>query len=114
MDNAIEARDLVKTYKGGVRALDGVSLSVPAGTVVGLLGPNGAGKSTTVKILSTLSRPDSGQAFVAGMDVSKDPAKARCAIGVVAQNSGLDMRSISCRLRPGSTRNPPLGNKTRR
>lgn len=93
MDNAIEARDLVKTYKGGVRALDGVSLSVPAGTVFGLLGPNGAGKSTTVKILSTLSRPDSGQAFVAGVDVRKDPAKARCMIGVVAQNSGLDIHA---------------------
>jgi ABC-2 type transport system ATP-binding protein len=89
MDTAIEARDLVKTYKGGVRALDGASLSVPAGTVFGLLGPNGAGKSTTVKILTTLSRPDAGQAFVAGVDVRKDPAKARRVIGVVAQNSGL-------------------------
>jgi len=57
MDNAIEAHELVKTYKGGVRALDGVSLSVAPGTVFGLLGPNGAGKSTIVKILTTLSRP---------------------------------------------------------
>ena len=57
---AIEARDLVKTYPGDVRALDGVSFKVEPGTVFGLLGPNGAGKSTTVRILTTLSRADSG------------------------------------------------------
>ena len=54
MNAAIEAEGLVKTYPGDVRALDGVSFSVPAGTIFGLLGPNGAGKSTTVKILTTL------------------------------------------------------------
>ena len=69
MDNAIEARGLVKTYRGDVRALDGVSLAAEAGSVFGLLGPNGAGKSTAVKILTTLSRPDAGEAFVAGHDV---------------------------------------------
>ena len=62
---AIDARDLVKTYAAGrgkdpVRALDGLSLTIPAGSVFGLLGPNGAGKSTTVRILSTLSRADAG------------------------------------------------------
>src|SRR5579884_798561 len=69
---AIEARNLVKTYRGGVRALDGLSFRVEAGTIFGLLGPNGAGKSTTVKILTTLSRPDSGEAQVAGLDVLRD------------------------------------------
>jgi ABC-2 type transport system ATP-binding protein len=93
MDNAIEARGLVKTYKGDVQALKGVSLAVPTGTVFGLLGPNGAGKSTTVKILTTLSRPNAGEAFVAGHDVLKDPTKVRLAIGCVAQKSGLDLQA---------------------
>jgi ABC-2 type transport system ATP-binding protein len=87
---AIEASDLVKTYSGDVRALDGVSFAVEAGTVFGLLGPNGAGKSTTVKILTTLSRPDSGQARVAGMDVLRQPERVRQSIGCVAQQSGVD------------------------
>ena len=73
---AIEARDLTKTYKD-VRALDGLGFSVEAGTVFGLLGPNGAGKSTTVKILTTLTRPDSGQASVAGVDVLASPDQVR-------------------------------------
>jgi len=90
MDNAIEARGLVKTYRGNVRALDGVSLAAAAGTVFGLLGPNGAGKSTAVKILTTLSHPDSGEARVAGYDVVKQASKVRLAIGAVAQKSGLD------------------------
>jgi ABC-2 type transport system ATP-binding protein len=90
MDNAIEARGLVKTYRGDVRALDGVSLVAEPGTVFGLLGPNGAGKSTTVKILTTLSRPDAGEARVAGYDVVRQAAKVRLAIGCVAQKSGLD------------------------
>src|ERR1044072_4325832 len=69
VDHAIEAADLVKTYPGDIRALDGLSLSVPAGTIFALLGPNGAGKSTTVRILTTLSRADLGTARVAGHDV---------------------------------------------
>jgi ABC-2 type transport system ATP-binding protein len=89
MDNAIEARDLVKTYRGDVRALDGVSLVAEPGTVFGLLGPNGAGKSTMVKILTTLSRPDAGEAWVAGHDVVREAARVRCAIGCVPQKSGL-------------------------
>ncbi|HET6476833.1 MAG TPA: ATP-binding cassette domain-containing protein [Thermoleophilia bacterium] len=93
MDNAIEARGLVKTYRGDVRALDGVSLAAEAGTVFGLLGPNGAGKSTAVKILTTLSRPDAGEARVAGFDVLRHPAKVRLAIGCVAQKSGLDLQA---------------------
>ncbi len=87
---AISARDLVKTYKGGVRALDGVSFDVPAGTIFGLLGPNGAGKSTTVKILTTLSRPDSGTGVVDGHDVVRQPDAVRKTIGVVGQKSGVD------------------------
>jgi ABC-2 type transport system permease protein len=87
---AIQARDLTKTYKD-VRALDGLSFSVEAGTVFGLLGPNGAGKSTTVKILTTLTRPDSGQASVAGVDVLASPDRVRRAIGLVAQRSGVDL-----------------------
>ncbi len=87
---AIEARDLVKTYGGKVRALDGLSFSVEAGTIFGLLGPNGAGKSTTIKILNTLSRPDSGTASVAGFGVLREPEAVRRAIGCVAQKSGVD------------------------
>ncbi|HKD33686.1 MAG TPA: ATP-binding cassette domain-containing protein [Gaiellaceae bacterium] len=87
---AIEASQLSKTYKGGVRALDGLSLEVEAGTIFGLLGPNGAGKSTTVKILTTLSRADSGEARVAGLDVVRDAQRVRRSIGVVGQKPGLD------------------------
>jgi len=88
--NAIEASSLSKTYKGGVRALDGLSFAVGAGTIFGLLGPNGAGKSTAVKILTTLSRADSGEARVAGLDVVRDAERVRRSIGVVAQKPGLD------------------------
>jgi ABC-2 type transport system ATP-binding protein len=87
---AIDARDLVKTYPGDVRALDGLSLEVESGTVFGLLGPNGAGKSTTVKILTTLTRADSGTASVAGIDVGHEPARVRRAIGAVSQRSAVD------------------------
>jgi len=87
---AIEASDLRKTYKGGVVALDGLSFEVEAGTIFGLLGPNGAGKSTTVKILTTLSRADSGEARVAGLDVVRDADRVRRSIGVVGQRPGLD------------------------
>ena len=88
--NAIEAHGLVKTYPGEVRALDGIDLTVATGTVFGLLGPNGAGKSTTVRILTTLSRPDAGEARVAGLDVLAEPVRVRHAIGVVGQKHGVD------------------------
>jgi ABC-2 type transport system ATP-binding protein len=88
--NAIEARELRKTYPGDVCALDGLSFTVVKGTVFGLLGPNGAGKSTTVKVLTTLSRPDSGEARVAGIDVFRDPGRVRRTIGVVGQRAGVD------------------------
>jgi ABC-2 type transport system ATP-binding protein len=90
MTQAIEAANLVKTYPGEVRALDGLDLEVRAGTIFALLGPNGAGKSTTVKILTTLTRPDSGSARVAGADVLREPDRVRRSIGVVAQRSGVD------------------------
>jgi ABC-2 type transport system ATP-binding protein len=86
----IEARDVVKPYSRGVRALDGLGLAVEAGTVFGLLGPNGAGKSTAVKILTTLSRPDGGEARVAGFDILREPERLRHAVGVVSQRSGVD------------------------
>jgi ABC-2 type transport system ATP-binding protein len=89
-NHAIEARGLVKTYPGDVRALDGLDLEVEAGTVFGLLGPNGAGKSTTVRILTTLTRPDAGTARVAGLDVLAEPVRVRHAIGVVGQKHGVD------------------------
>jgi ABC-2 type transport system ATP-binding protein len=76
-----------------VKALDGVSFGVAAGSVFGLVGPNGAGKSTTVKILTTLSRPDSGAAEVAGIDVLRRPDDVRRAIGCVAQKSGVDVHA---------------------
>lgn len=87
---AIVAHQLVKTYPGGVRALDGLSLTVEAGTIVALLGPNGAGKSTTVKILTTLTRPDEGSAQVAGFDVLTQPGQVRRAIGYVSQKAAVD------------------------
>ncbi|MER5176965.1 ATP-binding cassette domain-containing protein [Streptomyces sp. NPDC002896] len=87
---AIEADNVVKTYPGGVRALDGLSFAVAPGQVFGLLGPNGAGKSTTMKILTTLARPDSGSVRVAGHDALRHPDRVRRAIGVVSQRSGAD------------------------
>lgn len=90
MNNAIATDGLTKTYRGGVRALNGLSFAVEAGTIFALVGPNGAGKSTAVKILTTLSRPDAGDARVAGFDVLTQPDQVRHRIGVVAQRSGVD------------------------
>ncbi|MGD0064673.1 MAG: ATP-binding cassette domain-containing protein [Streptosporangiaceae bacterium] len=94
-DYAIEAHQLVKTYatrghKPGIRALNGLDISVPRGIIYGLLGPNGAGKTTTVKILTSLARPDEGTARVEGIDVLARPGQVRQVIGVVAQRSGAD------------------------
>ncbi|MFD8716738.1 ATP-binding cassette domain-containing protein [Streptomyces sp. NPDC059629] len=89
MPGAIYAEGLVKTF-GDVRALDGVDLDVPEGTVLGLLGPNGAGKTTTVRCLTTLLRPDSGKAVVAGMDVLKQPDAVRRSIGLSGQFAAVD------------------------
>ncbi len=73
-----------------MQALDGVSLSVEAGTIFGVLGPNGAGKSTLTRVLCTLTQPDSGSATVAGIDVIADPVQVRRTIGVVGQKHGSD------------------------
>jgi ABC-2 type transport system ATP-binding protein len=86
---AIKVENLRKRY-GDIQALDGVTFDVRDGEVFGLLGPNGAGKSTTVRVLTTLTKPDSGTAHVAGNDVVRHPNRARQAIGYVPQDSGID------------------------
>lgn len=89
----IEARNLVKTYQASkktVRALDDLSLSVPKATVQALLGPNGAGKTTAVKVLTTLTTPDSGEAHIDGVDVLAHPEKIRRMIGVSGQYAAVD------------------------
>jgi ABC-2 type transport system ATP-binding protein len=88
-DDMIVAEDLVKKF-GDVVALDGLSLSVPEGTVLGMLGPNGAGKTTAVRMLTTLLKPDSGRATVAGFDVVRDARKLRSRIGVSGQYAAVD------------------------
>ena len=87
--STIEATGLVKHY-GEVKALDGLDLYVPEGTILGLLGPNGAGKTTAVNILTTLIRPTSGSATVAGADVVKQPGKVRKRIGLSGQFAAVD------------------------
>jgi ABC-2 type transport system ATP-binding protein len=89
----IEAEGLVKVYRSGkneVRALDGLDLTVPQGTVLGLLGPNGAGKTTTVRIVSTLLRPDEGTCRVAGYDVVREAQQLRHVIGLSGQYAAVD------------------------
>jgi len=88
MTEMVVAQELRKTYPGEIRALAGLSLTVERGTIFALAGPNGAGKSTTVKILTTLTLPDSGRAWIAGMDVLAQPNRVRHAIGVVGQKTG--------------------------
>lgn len=88
---SVVAEELVKTYdKGKVRALDKLNLDVEEGSVLGVLGPNGAGKTTAVRVLSTLLRPDSGKATVAGIDVIKNPEKVREVIGLSGQYAAVD------------------------
>ncbi len=89
-ERGIEVEGLVREFKGGIRAVDGIDLTVEAGQIYGFLGPNGAGKSTTVKVLTTLLPPTSGRATVAGYDVSTEGAKVRAAIGVALQDVALD------------------------
>jgi ABC-2 type transport system ATP-binding protein len=86
---AIEAEHLVKRF-GDLTAVDDVSFSVPQGTVLGLLGPNGAGKTTTVRMMTTLSRPTSGTARVAGHDVLTEPEAVRRTMGLTGQAASVD------------------------
>ncbi len=91
----VSAHHLKKTYRaksGPVHALDGLDIEIEQGTVRGLLGPNGSGKTTTVKVLSTLLRPDSGEAHVAGVDVLAHPAEVRRRIGASGQYAAVDER----------------------
>jgi ABC-2 type transport system ATP-binding protein len=85
----VTAEGLVKRY-GEVRALDGLDLEIPEGSVLGLLGPNGAGKTTCVRVLTTLLQPDAGRAMVAGIDVLREPQRVREKIGVSGQNAAVD------------------------
>ncbi|HEY3008131.1 MAG TPA: ABC transporter ATP-binding protein [Micromonosporaceae bacterium] len=97
MTAAVEVRDLVKRYpKRDVNAVDGLSFAVAPGEVFGLLGPNGAGKTTTVGVLTTRVRATSGEAYIDGLDVLRDPVKARARLAVVPQSSNLD-RSLTPR-----------------
>lgn len=86
---AIEARGLVKHF-GSTKAVDGVDLVVPTGTVYGVLGPNGAGKTTAVRMLATLLRPDAGQAKIFGYDVVDDSVAVRSLVGVTGQYASVD------------------------
>jgi ABC-2 type transport system ATP-binding protein len=90
MPTAIEARNLSRTFKGGIEAVRDVDLNIPEGEVFGFLGPNGAGKSTTVRMLCTLLPPSGGSASVAGHDVVADGDAVRHSIGVALQEIGLD------------------------
>ena len=89
-DAAIALRDLEKTYQGGKRALEGVTLDVPRGQIFGLLGPNGAGKSTTINILAGLVNKTGGTAEIWGFDIDKHPRNAKGSIGIVPQEIVFD------------------------
>src|ERR687898_3534877 len=86
---AIEASGLVKTF-GDTRAVDGVDLAVPRGSVYGVLGPNGAGKTTTIRMLATLLRPDEGEARVLGHDIVDDADAVRSVVSLTGQLASVD------------------------
>src|ERR1051326_1161801 len=90
MDGGIVAEGLVREFKGGIRAVDGIDLEVAPGEIYGFLGPNGAGKSTTVHMLTTLLPPTSGKARVGGFDVLTQGPQVRSAIGAALQEAALD------------------------
>jgi ABC-2 type transport system ATP-binding protein len=88
--HGIQADELVREYKGGIKAVDGIDLRIQPGEIYGFLGPNGAGKSTTVHMLTTLLPPTSGTARVAGFDIVKQGPQVRAAIGAALQEAALD------------------------
>ncbi|KAA0232236.1 MAG: putative ABC transporter ATP-binding protein YadG [Acidimicrobiales bacterium] len=90
VEDVIHTEHLTKVYPGGVRAVDALSLTVHRGEIFGLLGPNGAGKTTTAGMLTNRVEPTSGRAFVGGVDVWANPARAKQLIGVVPQTNTLD------------------------
>jgi ABC-2 type transport system ATP-binding protein len=92
MKNAIEVENLVKVYKNGVRAVDGISFQVQTGEIFGLLGPNGAGKSTTIKVLIGLLNPTDGILRINGVDIRRHPAEIKRATGYAAQETAIDDR----------------------
>src|SRR5713226_9746026 len=87
---AIEAAQLVREFRKGPRAVDGIDLAVQKGEIYGFLGPNGAGKSTTVHMLTTLLPPTSGRATVGGFDIAREGGQVRAAIGAALQEAALD------------------------
>ena len=89
MTPIVEVEGVERSF-GDTRALCGIDLAVPEGSVVALLGPNGAGKTTLVRILSTLIPPDGGTARIAGFDVVKQPTAVRRVIGLAGQNAAVD------------------------
>src|SRR3954453_8257059 len=89
-ERGIEVAGLVRAFKGGVRAVDGIDLRVAEGEIYGFLGPNGAGKSTTVHMLTTLLPPTGGSARVAGFDVVRQGPQVRQRIGAALQEAALD------------------------
>src|SRR5881397_2129055 len=90
MENGIVAEGLVREFRGGIRAVDGIDLDVAPGEIYGFLGPNGAGKSTTVHMLTTLLPPTAGSARVAGFDVARQGPEVRKRIGAALQEAALD------------------------
>jgi ABC-2 type transport system ATP-binding protein len=91
MGNIVSAENLVVVYQDGTRAVEDISFSVEEGEFFGFLGPNGAGKSTTIKVLTTLLRKTSGKVTVAGADLNKSPGEIRKVIGVLSQETSLDV-----------------------
>ena len=88
-DVAVQARGLVKTF-GATRAVDGIDLTVPAGSIYGLLGPNGAGKTTLTRMLATLTRPDAGLARVLGYDLGSEADAIRARVSLTGQFASVD------------------------
>jgi len=86
---AIETEGLVKMYGSDIKALDGVSIKIPRGKIVGYVGPNGSGKTTTIKVLTNLIKPTAGKAYINGIDANKFPKEALCSVGALIEVPGI-------------------------